>query len=321
MAGPYRAIPAGNDWLAGQLKAIKANLSSQQTAAGIRNSKITGGSGLTVEAPNGQAIQLLVASDGTSEMLFTPPTADQVSDWAAFIGFDPDGSYGGGELVLKSPQAPVFRITDQPAQTGFINLVSGDGTVNPASVGLAVTNMALQVLDSLPGLPPAIYMGLIGNANRIEDDASSWRLFGGFGSLVFPYGTAEARIRDGSNAAYIPIRASAFTVTSTREAKQDITDLDWPAVDVVLRAPAQRWRYRPEHADPERIHFGPMAEDLPAELVDHGDLDVPGVNQADLLGVAWAAIGELAEQNRALTARVDALEAQLNGRSGRPAGL
>lgn len=324
MAGPYRHQPTGTDAVAARFRSQQRQTDAIRTAANIRNSKITGGSGLTVEADSGpfagQAVQLVVGSeDGLSKMLFYPPTANQVQDWAANIEFSADGSYGGGELTLSSVAAPVSRFDNQPAQTGFINLTSGDGVTGLGSVGLQADTVALQLVGAGFGNPARIILGIIGSSAGIEEDATSWRMQAGDACLVFPQTTAEVRVRDFGNTVYTVIRASAFTVTSSREAKQDIQDFGWSPSDVVAAAKAQRYRYKPEHADPDRLHFGPMAEDLPDEMVDHGDPDVPGVNTADLIGVLWGAVGELVEQNKALTARVEALEQQISG-SGTPQG-
>lgn len=318
MAGPYRPIPVGNDAFFAKLEELQRKLNAARNAANIQNSAITGGSGLTIQDPSGQAIRLLVGTDSVSKMLFTPPTVDQVQDWAANIAFDPDGSYGGGELTFSSPCAPISRFDNQPAQIGFLNLTSGDGVSGVGSVGLTTDNVQLQVLGSGFGNPGRIAIGALGTSASIQEDAASWRMIGGDASLVFPQTTSEVRVRDFGNTVYTVIRASAFTVTSTREAKQDIEDFGWSPAAVVAAAKAQRYRYLPEHADPARLHFGPMAEDLPAELVDNTDPDVPALDLGTLVGVLWGAVGELVEQNRALTERVEKLE-RLSG-SGKPQG-
>lgn len=309
MGAGFKASPQGEDWIATKFKATQAQIDAMRTAANIRNSKITGGSGLTIEDPSGQSIQLLVGPDGVSRQLFSPPTADQVGDWVASIGFDPDGAYGGGELFFNSIGSPISSFLDQPAQTAFMSLGSGDGISSPANVSMSTSFIELQLIDPFSGNPAKIALGSIGTSSRIEEDATSWRLLVGDASLIFPQATSEVRVRDINNTVYTVIRASAFTVTSTREAKQDITEID-SAAEIVANAKAYQWRYRPEHADPDRVHFGPMAEDLPDELVDHGDPDVPGVNTADLIGVLWAAVGEQQATIAALTKRVEALEAQ-----------
>lgn len=277
-----------------------------RTAANIRNSKITGGSGLTIQDSDGQAIQLFVTPDNISAIDFTPPTSLQVLDWAAAINFVANADYGGGDLTLTSVASPIPTNT-QPAQTAEVSLTSGDGGSNPAGVNIQagqIGGVQLNVLAAFSGNPASIRMGQPGTFSGVQEDGTSWRLLGPSSSLVLPNGTAEVRVRDANNANYVPIRASAFTVTSSREAKQDISDLGWSAADAVARAKAQRWRYRPEHADPSRVHFGPMAEDLPAELVDNTDPETPAVNVADLVGVLWGAVGEL-------TARVRDLERQV----------
>lgn len=310
MAAGSRPQPAnGLEKIAAKVTDLQRQIDSLRTAAGIRNSSISGGSGLTVREPSGQTIQLKVSDDGTSRLLFTPPTATQVEDWAAFVAFDPDGSYGGGELVLQSPGAPVGRFDNVPLQQGFINLTSGDAVIGVGSVGLSVTNFGLQVLDAGFGNPARIVMGSTGSISHVEEDATSWRLLVGNAGLVFPQSIAEVRVRSFLDSAYVPIRASAFTVTSTREAKQDIRDLGWSATEVVANARAHQYRYQDAHADPDRLHFGPMAEDLPAELVDNTDPDLPALDLATLVGVLWGAVGEL-------TARVKELECAA-GRDGR----
>lgn len=299
MAGGYRTQRSGNDRTVQVLKTLQAQILAARAAANIRNSKITGGPGLTVEAASGQAIQLQVTEDAISAINFTPPTTQQVLDWAASINFAANADYGGGDLSLFSVASPSPTGTN-PAQVAEITLNSGDAVSSPAGINLQAGNIQLNVLAAFSGNPAGIRLGQPGTFSRIEEDVTSWRLFGGDASLVFPQSTAEVRVRDANDAAYTVIRASAFTVTSSREAKQDIRDLGWSAAEVVARAKAQRYRYRPEIADPDRIHVGPMVEDLPAELVDNTDPDSPAVNVVTLVGVLWAAVGELTERVRIL---------------------
>jgi hypothetical protein len=128
--------------------------------------------------------------------------------------------------------------------------------------------------------------------------------------------------QDGGRAA-IPIGASAFNNISTRAAKYDINPLPFSGLHVVRTANASGWRYtddakpRPDRPDvsaevldpaesfewgheqkPAPLHFGPMAEDLAAispDLVTEM-AGKPATDVRDLLGVLWAAVGELATQ-------------------------
>lgn len=303
MGQGYRHVPQGIPRFVAETKGLRKQVDSLRTAASLNNSAVTSGSGITVQAPNGQAIQLLVTPDNISSILFTPPSVSQVDDWAAQVNFKPDGSYGGGSIQIASPLTPHFG-NPTPKALAAISLNSGDGASQNAAINFSIqspTGITMAIVDAIPGVfQSRIQLG----SGWIEDDSfsgASWRLFAGLASLVFPYTVAEARIRDNANSAYVPIRASAFTVTSTIEAKQDVRSLGWDPVQVVRDAQAKQWRYKPEHADPDRVHFGPMVEDLPEELVDRTDPDEPSLSISDLLGVAWAAIGSLA-------ARVEELE-------------
>lgn len=303
MAGGYRAQPRNGfeDIRARQVATARA-VAAARTAGSLRSSSITGGNGLTVKSPNGQAIQLKVVDDDNSQILFSPPDAQQVGDWAAQIGFNPVG-YAGGGLFLNSPSSPTGGVTGfQPNQQVSMSLESGDGLTEPATLFINVGggvggSMALNVFGGSAsfGLAPRVE---IGSSFRFEDDSfagASARLFMGVASLVAPYSVAELRVRDNTNSAYVPIRASAFTVTSSRDAKDRVTDFGWSPLDVVRRAKAKRWHYLPEHGDPDRVHFGPMAEDLPDDLVDNTD-ETPAIDLAAMVGVLWGAVQELAAE-------------------------
>jgi hypothetical protein len=97
-------------------------------------------------------------------------------------------------------------------------------------------------------------------------------------------------------AAYAGVAASAFTVSSGRASKTDVGDIPYSAVEVIRANPAKRWRYQTE----DKFALGPMADDLPAEVVtvldeDHG---MPGVVEHHvsllaMIGLLWRAIEEL----------------------------
>jgi hypothetical protein len=128
---------------------------------------------------------------------------------------------------------------------------------------------------------------------------------------------------NGGSTGYIPHRASAFNVfTSTRNTKTDIADLDYPggALAVLRRAKVQKWRRINEVAAappgrPARVHIGPMADDLPPEVVPvDAEQGIAGVDLGGLLGLVHAGVTELAERVDALTAQVNTLTAAGGGR-------
>jgi hypothetical protein len=109
-------------------------------------------------------------------------------------------------------------------------------------------------------------------------------------------------VKDGANAGYNPIQASAFTVSSQRAVKTDITEFD--ALQYVRSAPSRRWKYRNDIEADDHWHFGPMLEDLPADLrralgratEDETGEDLLGYDVVSLVGVLWEAVRELTER-------------------------
>jgi hypothetical protein len=298
MAGGYRAQPRNGfeDLRARQASTSRA-LAAVRTAASVRQSSISGGKGLLVgDAAVGPTVRL-VTDDSQARILFNPPASSQQQDWAASILFNTAFGTGGGSLSINSPAAPVSRFDNQPAQIAALSLASGDGVNDQATAFLDVgdTRAQVSIRGGLAGIiGPSINLG----GGTIQDDSNSgasYRFFMGLASIVAPYTVAELRVRDAVNSAYVPIRASAFTVTSSRDAKDQVADFGWSPLDVVRRAKAQRWHYRPEHGDPDRVHFGPMAEDLPEDLVDNTS-ETPAIDLAAMVGVLWGAVQELAAE-------------------------
>lgn len=122
--------------------------------------------------------------------------------------------------------------------------------------------------------------------------------------------SGAVRIRTNGFQAYQEIVAQAFTVSSEQRFKKDITEFD--ALKIIKDAPARQWKYRPEVAGGDHWHYGPMAEDLPDELIHPIPDGTPipedetpethlTVDIGALAGVTWEGL-------RQLTERVEALE-------------
>lgn len=109
-------------------------------------------------------------------------------------------------------------------------------------------------------------------------------------------------LQAGSTTVYVPIRASSFPTSSSREVKEGIADIDFDTVEAIKAAPAQTWRYKASFADEGLTHVGPMAEDLPDVLVHDSD-GVPSVDLLSLVGTLWDAVARLTERIEALEAR------------------
>lgn len=113
---------------------------------------------------------------------------------------------------------------------------------------------------------------------------------------------------------YVPMRASAFPVSSLRSTKQDIADLDYDggALGALRRAPVQKWRRITEVndlGDDAMVHIGPMVDDLPPELAI-GDFEEGDVSYAidSLIGLVHGGVNQLAELVSELTSRVERIE-------------
>lgn len=137
------------------------------------------------------------------------------------------------------------------------------------------------------------------------------------GLQVNPSGTTvrvstltEARVKTPDALTFKPILASAFTVSSDSKVKTKPTTAP-DALAIIAGAPAKHWRYLTDEAGVQRI--GPMADDLPDWMQHLIVEDDPaethlGTDLARANGVLWRAVEQLAEMNRDLTARVEALE-------------
>lgn len=100
-----------------------------------------------------------------------------------------------------------------------------------------------------------------------------------------------------------PFKASAVTQTSTSAEKTDITPTSskLTPLEVITNAPSKAWKYIHEVEEkgadaPQR--FGPLAEELPADLVwmtpraDGSGLE-PSIELGSQIGVLWATVNQL----------------------------
>jgi hypothetical protein len=109
----------------------------------------------------------------------------------------------------------------------------------------------------------------------------------------------------------VPIEASQFRIGSDTRMKRDIGEFGWSALDTVRQNPAKRWKRRTgarmvHHDDPmyddysppdEPWLFGPMADDLPDDLVHtDSDSDMRKLDLGSMIGVLWKAVEELSAE-------------------------
>ena len=241
-------------------------------AGGI--SVIDGGA-ITVGPSGGTTVVLSVDNDGVNDygkVTFTS-AFDRTGDPASLTLLDPSGA--PDSLVLSSP-------TDADGSGTFVQL--GDSTItlevdSPAS-STPVASLSLYNGECDLTFPAG---GVSFRPNAVDAPAGV-TLYGGTG-------TNWAATALGTTTTYVPIKASAFTVSSTSAVKHDVGALPFDPLQLIAAAPAKSWRYLPEHAADQTTHFSPLADDLPAELVVDDSVDL-----RDLVGVLWAAVGTLAQR-------------------------
>jgi hypothetical protein len=142
---------------------------------------------------------------------------------------------------------------------------------------------------------------------REQDDGTIAGIsVGPTGGIVRLQASQDARVKTPDQTTFIPILASAFTVSSDPTLKT-ATEAPPDALAIIAAAPAWRWRYLTDDESVTRI--GPMADDLPTWLAqvdpEDGTLNVDLARQT---GVLWAALGQQLKINAEMRRRITALE-------------
>lgn len=274
---------------------IEERLRRLETRRSLPNSSV-GSGGLTVEDggqinvnPNGSAIELGVFTDtnpstglplehAAMRFVSVQPGMDTCSLGAVenFDGLPPmlwarGATWSGLDCSAIMGLGTVQLLADSRVQVKapWLDVDDADGNV--------ATVTGKQVGVALAAGPQAVW--------AVPDTVSEWHAVDGVGGI----------------SAYIPVRASSFPVGSSREVKEDIGPITFDAIEVIRHAAALRWRYRASFATEDIEHIGPMAEDLPDQLVHVAD-GVKSVDLLTLVGVLWEAVSTL-------SARVEELEA------------
>jgi hypothetical protein len=142
---------------------------------------------------------------------------------------------------------------------------------------------------------------------REQDDGTIAGIsVGPTGGIVRLQASQDARVKTPDQTTFIPILASAFTVSSDASVKTKPTAAP-DALAIIAAAPSKTWRYKSD--DPEVRRYGPVADDLPdtLALVDSEDGTLM-IDLARQYGILWAAFGQQIEINQALSDRIAQLE-------------
>lgn len=127
----------------------------------------------------------------------------------------------------------------------------------------------------------------------IDDGAGNvYGIIASVGGAVVRVGTdGDFRVKTPDGVTYMPVLASAFTISSDSTTKTPPTPAP-DALAIIDAAPAMCWRYLTDDEDVKRV--GPMADALPAWLALHDAEDgTLTVDLARMVGVLWTAIGQL----------------------------
>lgn len=106
----------------------------------------------------------------------------------------------------------------------------------------------------------------------------------------------DVRVKTPDRLTYMPILASAFTVSSDSALKTVPTAAP-DALAIIKAAPAKCWRYLTDEKTAKRV--GPMADDLPEwmqQVIEEEDGPTMGVDLARQNGLLWRAVEQLLER-------------------------
>lgn len=137
-------------------------------------------------------------------------------------------------------------------------------------------------------------------ARRIGPNNAMIRAWEGM-DVAVQFINSEIRITNNATDNWANIHALDFIQFSSEErVKTDITAFD--ATEIVRQAPGRRWRYKAgTTVTDDQVHYGPMLDDLPADMVVESEDGKRGYGVAALVGVHHEAIRQLLE-------RLDVLE-------------
>lgn len=303
---------------------VERRLGALETAPALNASAITDG-GLVVTSPGVIAVNAATGNQSLEAKVTT--AADRVGGVSprAVVQFNspiPGEDYASvGTYEPAGWGAPILWLRGAKKTDAWAELFFDRGSANTVAFGGNNDSLGLPTqasVTTMAGPQAAFFYPSEQAFVQLQTQQGNWTFTGsavdasagsgaycrwGVGS---PAGVSEWRAQDGNAATFIPIRASAFTVSSSRAVKQDITDLPFDALAAVRAALPQSWRYRDDHSTDSNQHVSPMADDLPSEIVQADDDDL-AVDLRDLVGVLWAAVGQLAAQ-------VEKLEADMASR-------
>ncbi|MDA0345008.1 MAG: hypothetical protein O3C54_03515, partial [Proteobacteria bacterium] len=136
-----------------------------------------------------------------------------------------------------------------------------------------------------------------------------------YSAMKVLFSSDGCQVRNGLDSIYLPIRASAFNVSSSIEVKTDLVEAR-SSLETLLNTSIYEWKYlseKQDRPDDERItHVFPIAEDVPNYLLSSSLDDEKIIDIRDITGFLWKSSQEvyhdLNDKIAALEQRLQALE-------------
>ncbi len=293
-------LPRGADWVPKKLYQLNDAVMGLLSGRRILNKAVIDSGG--IEVINNGAVT--VNPGGTSVALKTlvdPASGTAVGSEIAFGSSDPSKALRSAAVVLADGTNPEFVVQGFPNGNGdaaalflFANIAEMQASDTPSG-GLAHVGVAAGASSPYPA--GAVLLDAGSAHLTFHGDGVSTYYDTGFLRWVAvdnSVSVQEFRAQTTSSA-YVPIRAAAFTVTSSREVKTDIVEIPFDALGAVMAAEPMQWSYDEAFAADPNPHVSPMAEDLPTELVHEAD-GVKSIDPLSLTGTLWEAVRQLSAQ-------------------------
>lgn len=278
------------DYLIRRLKAVEDDVARLRTARSANAAKVDGTLTVAGDVDLSNA-GMLTINKGGGTTIEASSTTDEFGNVSAQVVFH--SRYGDGttpaSLSLQDGGNPYSSVVLQTAKMSGAQALLD---LTPAFATLEALNGSSQATLNLDAVGQQAWIAL-GTTSAEKDVTFSPNFLELPNGRLTAASVPEWQARSQGGGSYVPMRASSFPTGSSRAVKRDVAPLPFDSLATITAAPAQSWRYRPEFAEEDLSHIGPMAEDLPAALV-HPDPDgVASVDLLSLVGVLWDAVGRL----------------------------
>lgn len=243
-------------------------------------------------ANNGVISQTLVGSDNNAYVQTT--SFDVVNNVQQSQAKLFSASSGSG-LTFQGPAGGVAQLT-QESSYGNVQLISSTGYIQ-----FMFSGGSTDWLNVSPGC----IQNPSGNGTmeiKSGDGAGDVIIYSNTGRVSVQTSNSQGLfVVNNVYSGYMPVYASAFTVSSDKSQKKNITKFDKSAEDIVNSTDVYQYNYHIE-LDHDLKHTGLIMQEAPMEVVDPKGI---GVDVYAVAGILWKAVQEL-------SARVKSLEANLH---------